>query len=79
VRRPVSSDQVVETVYEMQRATRGCVDSLRAREWMFGKINAELTVQAQDVIVDMYTLQVSLGILADFYGRDAVRSGRGDV
>ncbi|MEC3974860.1 hypothetical protein [Amycolatopsis sp. H20-H5] len=76
---PATPDQVLELVYRMHRATELCIERFTGSLPLVAQVDTDLLVTVKDLIADLYFLQVSLGITADFYGRELTRSRRGDA
>ena len=75
---PVSGDQVLEMVRTMHRATQAMIEGCEGHLAVITRVDVDLTAIVKDLVADLYFLQVSLGIVADFYGRDLARSRSGD-
>jgi hypothetical protein len=69
-----SREDRVETVYAMHHATAVVIERFDESIWLFEDIDEDLLVTVRDLIADLYYLQVSLGMVADFHGRDVARS-----
>ncbi|MGW4521047.1 hypothetical protein [Amycolatopsis sp. NPDC004378] len=73
---PVSGEQIVEMINKMHLAANAMIEGCREQLPVIERVDTDLLVTVKDLIADMHFLQVSLGILTDFYGRGLARSRR---
>lgn len=65
---------VEDTLYAMHRAAAVTIERFDESLWVVEAADLDLLVMTNDLIADLYQLQIGIGITADFYGRDLARS-----